>query len=160
MIRPLLVALLTTGLVLCPRPVQAQAGAALAGGALGAIGGATLTVGIVVAEAKADQYSKPLSLGWRFLPIPLGVAAGSLLGATNEDRLWTSVVHGTVGFAAGAALGAGVGTLLGSDPESAWAGALIGGASGMLVAAIVGAVTWQREGPALTLFSVAVPVNW
>ncbi|HIF20625.1 MAG TPA: VCBS repeat-containing protein [Gemmatimonadetes bacterium] len=53
MIRPLLVALLTTGLAVWPQPAQAQARAAVAGGALGAIGGVTL-LPVVAADMDLD----------------------------------------------------------------------------------------------------------
>jgi ABC-type uncharacterized transport system permease subunit len=87
MIRPLLVALLTTGLVVCPRPVQAQAGAALAGSALGAIGGATLTVGIVVAYhpyVTAGPHNGRLATGFHIVS-PLR-RAGAVVEGINSGR--------------------------------------------------------------------------
>jgi len=106
---------------------------------LGAAGGLWVATAWIIAEARSDRYIfHPDQAKIRMLPIPLGAAAGSILGYQNSDRMWASVRGGALGAAIGIVGGTALGSWLGGDSESAWSGGIIGGALGLLAGSVVG----------------------
>lgn len=116
------------------------------GAAAGFVGGGLVSVGIVTARARADDYifSTADALGWNTAAIPLGTLAGLTLGLVDSDRLGRA----SLGGLAGAVVGTGVGILVGdrvwSPPEGRWAGGIIGGAAGIVAGSIVG-ILWPGD---------------
>jgi hypothetical protein len=72
------------------------------------------------------------------VPVLAGLATGIALGVSTEARLDDTVLWAAVGWASGVGLGALIGSLIWDDSQGPWAGAVIGGATGLLVGGIVG----------------------
>ena len=127
----------------------------MAGAALGALGGAAVSVAIITAEGHAGRYLYDVDdLGWRIAPIPAGVIGGAVLGYRDADRLRSAALGGLIGAGAGGLAGAVVGAAAWGTPEAAWSGWILGGATGILVGSLVGALEHRTEadpGPQLTI---------
>lgn len=135
--------------VLAPtRPLAAQ-NWSVAGGALaGAGAGAWVGVGYFTVRARSGVYLDSTGEAAKKLAIPVlvGFGTGIALGIYGEDRLDDAVLWASVGWASGLAAGALIGDQLWDDPPGPWAGAIIGGATGLLIGGIVGAVHSGAEG--------------
>ena len=130
--------------------VAAQVGRAAIGGAVGAAGGAVITLSIVVARARfQSQYLESMDdlIHWQSMPMLLTPAVGVAFGLAGRDALAASVVGSASGMVLGAAIGAGVGWIGSPQAEGPWAGAVIGAGAGMTVGGLVlGIRAWLREG--------------
>lgn len=137
----LAMALVLLGAALTTRPARAQdVPAAMLGAATGMVGGAYVSLGLVVARARMGHYLQdPRDVfGWNALPIVLGTATGATLGFVDPERLR----HTILGGAAGAVVGGGLGTLIGhfiwERPAGRWAGFAIGTGTGLAAGALAG----------------------
>lgn len=129
-----------------PRPAAAQGtftqGAI--GSAGGLIAGTTVTLGLIVANARMERdfiHGPEDIFSLQGIPIPVGIVAGGVLGASDPVRAER------VGYftAAGMALGSGLGALIGeamtdSDPSGKWAGSVMGAAAGVALGILVGSL--------------------
>lgn len=126
-----------------PRPAEAQG--PVLGGTLGGVGGlvagTTVTLGLIVANARMERdfiHGPGDIISLQGIPIVAGLAGGIWFGAAEPDRLdeasaWTG---------AGMTIGAGLGALIGEavtrdDPSGKWAGGVMGAAVGVLAGVIV-----------------------
>ncbi len=158
--RQALITFLFVATVLRPSDARAQVLDAAAGLALGFGGGGLVSAAWITAEARAGRYIfSPDVITWQLAPIPLGAAAGGLLGYRNPDRLWAGVGAGALGLVTGAGVGALAGALAWEGSEGVWAGAVIGGATGLLIGTVVGTIGWERDGPSMPLFALALPLG-
>ncbi len=112
------------------------------GGAAGLAAGGFITMGVIVAKARAGHYTESTRdvLGWESVPVLVGIGAGATLGALDERRLRGSVYYGAGGFALGWGIGWLVGGRVWEPPEGKWAGAAIGGAAGLAIGGIAGMI--------------------
>lgn len=112
------------------------------GGAAGLAAGGFITMGLIVAKARAGHYTESMRdvLGWESVPVLVGIGTGATLGALDERRLRGSVYYGVGGFALGWGIGWLVGGHVWDPPEGKWAGAAIGGAAGLAIGGIAGMI--------------------
>lgn len=147
----LLIACLIVMAVLPGRPSEgmAQVGRAAIGGAVGAAGGAVITVSIVVARARFQQvYLDGIEdlFHWQSAPMLITPAVGVAFGLAGRDPLVASIIGSTGGMVLGAAVGAGIGWMTGAYAESPWAGGVIGAGAGMTVGGLtLGIRSWLKH---------------
>lgn len=129
-----------------PRPASAQNTflTGSAGSAGGLIAGTTVTLGLIVANARLERdfihgFDDLISL--QGVPVPVGIIAGGILGAHDPDRAERIGLY----TGAGLVLGGGVGALIGElwtkdDPSGKWAGGVMGAAAGVVIGALLGSL--------------------
>ena len=114
----------------------------------GAVVGFTVTLALVVTEARFGRYIFGLEdlLAFRFdlLPIPLGAWAGFRLHHRRSHTVGWATVLGLLGLVVVAVIGAVLGTIVWRDSAGPWAGAVIGGALG-LVGGCIGSLKVRRQ---------------
>lgn len=119
------------------------------GGGLGVIGGAAMTLSIVVARAQLQEQflDSPHDLiHWQTAPMIIGPAAGVVFGLAGEEVLVGSIVGSVLGLVGGAGIGAGAGWLVSAQPEAPWAGGVIGAGMGLAVGGVTGAlIAWKGK---------------
>lgn len=134
---------------LAPPAAPAQVKEAAIGGGVGFLGGAVITLGVVVARARFQRaYLDSVEdvIHWQTAPLILTPAAGVGFGLLGEDVLIGSIVGSTSGMAAGAVAGAGLGWLLSTEAEAPWAGGVIGAGAGMTIGGLLGAyLAWRDQ---------------
>ena len=127
-------------------PVRAQN--SFAQGSIGATGGlvagTVVSLGLIVANARMERdfiHGPEDIMSLQGIPIPVGLVAGGVLGASDPARAER------VGYytAAGWAIGAGVGALIGEamtddDPSGKWAGSVMGAAAGVVLGILAGSL--------------------
>lgn len=126
---------------LTPAPARAQdVPAALLGAATGMVGGAYVSLGLVVARARMGHYlHDPRDVfGWNALPIVLGTATGATIGFTDPERLRHTIFGGAAGAIVGGGLGTVIGHLIWDRPAGRWAGFAIGTGTGLAAGALLG----------------------
>jgi hypothetical protein len=130
-----------------PARVSAQVLSGIVGTAAGVAGGGYITLGIVVARAQFGHYLHDYYdlFDWKSLPIIIGAGTGLGLGVWQPDRLWSGLLVGSVGTAAGVGVGYIVGDLISERPEGKWAGAAIGGSVGLTIGALFGVLRVQQR---------------
>jgi hypothetical protein len=130
-----------------PARASAQVLSGIVGTAAGVAGGGYITLGIVVARAQFGHYLHDYYelFDWKSLPIVIGAGTGLTLGVWQPERLWSGLIVGSIGTAAGVGIGYVVGDLISERPEGKWAGAAIGGGVGMTVGALVGILHVQER---------------
>ena len=113
---------------------------ALVGGAAGAASGGYIAISVIVAESRAGEYmhSYADALGWRSAPVLIGGLTGTALGLYDPDRLWRTMLYGTVGTVGGLGAGVALGQVLWDGPEAKWAGGAIGAGLGMAIGSSLG----------------------
>ena len=128
------------------RPAAAQN--SFAHGTIGSVGGliagTTVTLGLIVANARMERdfiHGPEDMFSLQGVPIPVGLIAGGVLGASDPARAEQ------VGYytAAGMALGSGLGAIIGEamtddDPSGKWAGGVMGSAAGVLLGILIGSL--------------------
>src|SRR3954466_14205960 len=87
------------------RPVTAQSPipASPVGGVAGAGSGGYIAIAVIVAESRAGRYMHSFKdeLGIHSAPVLIGGGTGIFLGATAPDRLYRTILYGSVGTVAG-----------------------------------------------------------
>lgn len=149
-------------LLLPPGPLAGQELSAAAGGALGAVGGTVVTLAVVTAEARAGRYLfNAGDLGWRLVPIPVGMTGGAVLGYRDGTTLQDAALSGLLGFWAGSTVGVVLGSAIGRTTEDAWSGWIVGGAVGMLAGSVVGILHGETGAPvaSTSVVQIVVPVG-
>ena len=129
-----------------PRPAAAQISAT--GAALGATGGlivgTTVSLGLIVANARMERdfiHGPEDIISLQGVPIPVGLVAGAVLGGVDPERAETVGIYTGVGWALGAGLGAIIGELVtDSDPSGKWAGSMMGAAAGIVIGIVAGSL--------------------
>jgi len=133
-------------------PARAQEVVPAATGAvLGLMAGGLVSAGIITVQARrgAYVYSPEDALKWEAASIPVGLAAGLVVGLGDGARARRTLIGGAAGMAAGAGVGALLGSAGWERPEGPWAGGVIGAAAGVLVGSLVGVLLPAGEdGPA------------
>ncbi len=128
------------------RPLAAQN--SFTQGAVGSVGGliagTTVSLGLIVANARMERdfiHGPDDIFSLQGVPIPVGLIAGGVLGASDPARAEQ------VGYytAAGMVLGSGLGALIGEamtddDPSGKWAGSVMGSAAGVLIGILIGSL--------------------
>ena len=143
------VALLATALTALAgavRPAAAQNTflTGTAGSTGGLVAGTVVTLGLIVANARLERdfvHGPEDILSIQGIPIPVGLIAGGVLGASDPARAERVGIY----TGAGMALGAGVGALIGeamtnADPSGKWAGGVIGAAAGVVLGVLAGSL--------------------
>ncbi|NNF26289.1 MAG: hypothetical protein HKN73_03580 [Gemmatimonadetes bacterium] len=127
--------------------LEAQELGAVAGAGAGLVGGFIVTTGIFVAEARTGRFIYSVddlaTFRWEYLPVPVGMATGAVLGARDAELLGRVALGGAIGIAGGAAVGWFVGQALWEGEEGKWAGAVITGAVGMVVGGILAGASFE-----------------
>lgn len=123
-------------------PVAAQSSipAGLVGGVAGAGSGGYIAIAVIVAESRAGRYMHSFKdeLGFHSAPVLIGGGTGIFLGVTAPDRLYRTILYGSVGTLAGTGAGVVVGKLVWKGPEAKWAGGCIGAGVGMAIGSTLG----------------------
>jgi hypothetical protein len=114
------------------------------GGVGGLIAGTTVSLGLIVANARMERdfiHGPDDIFSLQGVPIPVGLVAGGVLGASDPARAER------VGYytAAGMALGSGWGAIIGEamtddDPSGKWAGSVRGSAAGVVIGILLGSL--------------------
>lgn len=141
----LLVLVLTTS----PAPTHAQEVVpGMTGAVLGLMAGGIVSVGIITLQARRGEFlfSPEDALRWESVAIPLGAAAGLVIGLGDGARARHALVGGVGGVMAGASLGALAGAVGWDRPEGPWAGGVIGAAAGVVTGVLVGVLLPGGEG--------------
>ena len=114
--------------------------AAMVGGIAGAASGGYIAISVIVAESRTGKYlhSYQDALGWRSAPVLIGGTGGAIIGLTDPDRLWRTVLYGGAGTAAGVGIGILAGEMIWDGPEAKWAGGAIGAGLGMAIGSTLG----------------------
>ena len=115
-----------------------------AGSAGGLVAGTAVTLGLIVANARLERdfiHGPADIISLQGVPIPIGIIAGGVLGASDPARAERVGLY----TGAGMALGAGLGSLIGEamtrdDPSGKWAGGVIGAAAGVVIGVIAGSL--------------------
>ena len=115
-----------------------------AGSAAGLLLGTTVTLGLIVANARMERdfvHGADDILSLQGVPIAVGVVAGGVLGASDPDRAAQVGVYSSAGMALGAGLGALIGeAMTDSDPSGKWAGGVMGAAAGVVLGVLIGSL--------------------
>ena len=128
------------------RPAAAQntflTGAA--GSAGGLLAGTTVTLGLIVANARLERdfihgFDDLISL--QGLPVPVGIIAGGVLGAADPELAGRVGIYSGAGVLLGSAAGALIGeAMTEDDPSGKWAGGVMGAAAGLLIGVLLGSL--------------------
>lgn len=137
-------ALSTLGADVRPAAAQGSFTHGAIGSAGGLIAGTTITLGLIVANARMERdfiHGPEDIFSLQGVPIPVGIIAGGVLGAHDPARAERVGLY----TGAGMALGAGLGSLIGeamtkSDPSGKWAGGVIGAAAGVALGILAGSL--------------------
>lgn len=129
-----------------PRPASGQNSflTGSAGSVGGLLAGTTVTLGLIVANARLERdfiHGPADIISLQGVPIAVGIIGGGVLGASDPARAERVGLY----TGAGMALGAGVGSLIGEamtrdDPSGKWAGGVIGAAAGVVIGVIAGSL--------------------
>lgn len=151
-----------------PAPAAAQVERAVIGGGVGVLGGAAVTMAVVVARARLHREyldSAGDLIHWQSTPMIAAPAAGVVFGLAGEDALMGSMAGSMGGLLIGAAAGAGLGWFLSEEQEWPWAGGVIGGGVGLAAGGLVGGLfAWSRdedadlEFPAALRMGLSIPI--
>ncbi|HEX6694413.1 MAG TPA: hypothetical protein VF035_06960 [Longimicrobiales bacterium] len=132
----------TAGHAVSPATASAQRSipAAMVGGVAGAASGGYIAISVIVAESRTGKYlhSYQDALGWRSAPVLIGGTGGAIIGLTDPDRLWRTMLYGGAGTLAGVGVGVLAGQLIWEGPEAKWAGGAIGAGLGMAIGSTLG----------------------
>ena len=149
-----------------PAPAQKIVRTALGTGA-GIGGGAVITLSVVVWRARFQrEYLDSMHdlFHWQSVPMIASPIVGGVFGLAGQEALRGSIIGGSTGMLAGAAIGTGIGWLYSATAESPWAGAVIGAGLGLTAGALIGGLTaWSNdddpglEFPRALRFGIAVP---
>lgn len=130
------------------RPAPAQVERAAIGGAIGAGGGAVITLSAVVARARfQEDYLESMQdlIHWQSIPMIAAPAAGVAFGWAGVEPLKWSIIGSVGGMALGTAVGAGVGWLSTDQASGPWAGGAIGAGVGLTLGGLLGGVlAWTK----------------
>ena len=127
-----------------PRPASAQNTflTGSAGSVGGLVAGTTVTLGLIVANARLERdfihgFDDLISL--QGLPVPVGIIAGGVLGAHDPERAERVGLLSGAGLVVGSSLGALIGeAMTRDDPSGKWAGGVMGAAAGVVIGAFLG----------------------
>lgn len=110
------------------------------GAGVGLAAGGYLTVGVAVAKSRTGDYVDSTGdiLGWETVPVIAGLSVGGAIGLWDAQRLWSTMIGGTVGGAVGTGAGILIGNMVWGDSTGRWAGGVMGGAAGLAVGSLVG----------------------
>ena len=128
------------------RPVRAQG--SFAQGSIGATGGlvagTAVSIGLIVANARMERdfiHGPEDIMSLQGVPIPVGLIAGGVLGASDPVRAERIGYFTAGGMALGSSLGALIGELMtDDDPSGKWAGFVMGGAAGVVLGILAGSL--------------------
>lgn len=129
-------------------PVEDVGGSLLmaaAGGAAGVIGGAYITVSLVVLQSRRGHYLHDIQdvLDWKSVSVLVGGATGAALGMWSPERLKMGTLYGLGGAAVGLGTGLVVGPMIWDDDEGKWAAAAIGAGAGLALGSLLGMVAYE-----------------
>jgi hypothetical protein len=128
------------------RPVAAQN--SFTQGAIGSVGGliagTTVSLGLIVANARMERdfiHGPGDIVSLQGIPIPVGLVAGGVLGASDPARAERIGYFTTAGMALGSGLGAIIGeAMTDDDPSGKWAGGVMGAALGVALGILAGSL--------------------